>query len=612
MNKFISGLLAFIIYTQPVLAGSSRTISADNTEGFFSSQNLAVDGGFEGSNKGTAWVASGGSFAVTSTTPAKGNYHATWDASANAQTLKSKLVAIPPIMYGKNGVVSCAIKDSNGLAAYTITASNGTDDLATATRMNSSTTSYIRTSVNFVFPSSGSIQVKLAATQDEVSIALDDCYLGLADGFNLGSVSQATIVGTVKITGCSTGHSTTSTTFASLGTQTGCSYAVTGSAQAPSTNLMAAKFGNLGPGEYEISYEGTLQQSTSAKEANFQFTDGTNTAREISAYYTHTGGAANWPSLRQTFTLTSPSTSPTWEIYGRTNSGGTAYAFGTTGNPGVIVLKKFPSTSETVYRADQLDYGWTTYTPTISAGFGAATNISFASKRTGDTLHVKGTFTAGTMTAALGTFSLPSGLTIDTNKISINNTTSNPGERVGFYESGTATNQFGPIVTAPSTSTSLVYIGNNVGAAANLTPSLANATISSSNVVSVNFSVPISGWVGVSSPVFVGSVTSNSAGAERIERASVTNSAGAWTVASKSGTWITSVTDNDTGDATLVVPSGMFSSAPSCVCTLTTGVNPQNCQIRTPTTTAVRVVLINEANNAFQDGDFDIICMGPR
>lgn len=136
---------------------------------------------------------------------------------------------------------------------------------------------------------------------------------------------------------------------------------------------------------------------------------------------------------------------------------------------------------------------WAAYTPTLGAGFGSATNISFFYARSGDTLLVKGTFTTGTTAASLGSFTLPSGLSINTSKISISNTTSNPGPQVGTFSAPNA-NYYGPLVTAVGTSSSLVYVGDQIANSAKLTPQNVSVVIGSTVVVSVNFSVPIQGW----------------------------------------------------------------------------------------------------------------------
>ncbi len=58
---------------------------------------------------------------------------------------------------------------------------------------------------------------------------------------------------------------------------------------------------------------------------------------------------------------------------------------------------------------------WVAYTPTFT-GFGTATAIEFWWKRVGDSIQIKGKFTAGTLTSTEARISLPSGLTLDSAK----------------------------------------------------------------------------------------------------------------------------------------------------------------------------------------------------
>ena len=136
---------------------------------------------------------------------------------------------------------------------------------------------------------------------------------------------------------------------------------------------------------------------------------------------------------------------------------------------------------------------WVSYTPTLGAGFGTTTGVSFFYKREADNLIVKGSFTTGTVAASLGTISLPSGLSIDSSKVTINNTTAANGQQIGNYDA-VAASTYGPIVTATGTSTSLVYTGANIGVNNNLTPTNASSPFSNSQLISVNFIVPIAGW----------------------------------------------------------------------------------------------------------------------
>jgi len=136
---------------------------------------------------------------------------------------------------------------------------------------------------------------------------------------------------------------------------------------------------------------------------------------------------------------------------------------------------------------------WQSYTPTVSAGFGSATNISAKYRRIGDSIEIIGSHTNGTVAGSLASISLPSGLSIDSNKLTINNTSSNPGNNVGFWSASNNAGQLGNVVTAPSTSGTLIYFGGNNSVAAKLTPQNGSAIVDSSVVFAYHLKVPISG-----------------------------------------------------------------------------------------------------------------------
>lgn len=108
-------------------------------------------------------------------------------------------------------------------------------------------------------------------------------------------------------------------------------------------------------------------------------------------------------------------------------------------------------------------------------------------------------------------------------------------------------------------------------------------------------------------PFQYNSVTSNSSGQERVERASITNS-GTPAIASQSGSWLSGVTDNGAGDTSFTM-SG-FSSTPTCVCGIL-GSSGRTCSVNAITSTSLRIETTQPgAGNT--DLDFHIICMGPR
>ena len=184
------------------------------------------------------------------------------------------------------------------------------------------------------------------------------------------------------------------------------------------------------------------------------------------------------------FVTNSATTSITYQVYDTTSSTAATLDIGST---------YLGRASNLAYVQNSTD--WVSYTPTFGAGWGTVTNIAFYYRRVGDSLQVQGTFTDGTVAASLGSISLPSGLSIDTTKNPLNNTTSNAGVQVGIYFSNTQ-NQNGTIVTATATDATKVYTTPGIGQTqgSNLTPANVSTGLNSSQTISIQFTVPIVGW----------------------------------------------------------------------------------------------------------------------
>lgn len=138
-----------------------------------------------------------------------------------------------------------------------------------------------------------------------------------------------------------------------------------------------------------------------------------------------------------------------------------------------------------------------TWTPTLT-GVGTATNVAGRWRQVGTFYELRLTFTSGTTAASLFSFTLPNGASLDTSAtgIQINNTTSNPGVRVGEVSAGGASQSVNAIVTATATDATKLYIGGLINGTVQLTPQNGGSTLDSNAVVSVKAMVPIAGLAG--------------------------------------------------------------------------------------------------------------------
>ena len=142
--------------------------------------NRLVNPGFE--NGKYAWTASSGVVAVnTSASDGAGSYGYSWNSDGTAQTLLSNAVTIPEGLKTKPGLAFCAFKVPSGTATHTITVNDGTNDLVTAQTVINSSSQFVRMPISFIYPSSGSVKIKIASVaSNEPEIYIDSCYLGEA------------------------------------------------------------------------------------------------------------------------------------------------------------------------------------------------------------------------------------------------------------------------------------------------------------------------------------------------------------------------------------------------------------------------------------------------
>ena len=147
------------------------------------------NGGFE--NGLSRWSASAGTFSLVSSGSnlLTGRNSATWDAAASTNTLSYNAVTIPNGLYSSNGVAECRIQTPSGTATHTLQVYDGSNVIASVDIVSS--TSPLLNRVNFVFPTSGTVTIRLLANADEPTIAIDDCYLG--DAANLTEVQPQDI-----------------------------------------------------------------------------------------------------------------------------------------------------------------------------------------------------------------------------------------------------------------------------------------------------------------------------------------------------------------------------------------------------------------------------------
>lgn len=616
-------LLAFLFLTTTAYATLNEV---DKT--VITNRTLLVNGGFE--NGKAKWTASAGTFTVTGTSPMIGLYHGVWDAAASADTLTTTAVTIPAGFYGRNGVASCVFTTASGTATHEIQAYDGSNVLAEQTIVSSTTP--VRTSVNFIYPSSGSISLRIYANANEPSIAIDDCHLTLADGFNISNVSQATFVGGLENAGASTceyaeNTSTAISDFVDLGAGSGCAaWTATsngpGTISAQGTNDHRLVYTNMPPGHYRFELQGLFQKGVTAGGAcYFRLSDGTNTYQPQG---TGTSGATEVyiPSLTFHATYTTSGTR-TFKIQAADSWATTGCKwFNLANNPASWKIYRYPTSAEQVFTAEQLANSWSGYhdttcswartntalgdpTADASCALVEQTNSNFGTVSTSGSVLPAITFTpkksgryyaCAAVTYAVGGANSTSTLALKDGSTTV--ATARNSLTSGFLGN---TSLCGIVVATDITAKTLSIQTANDTTSVTITEASPGRSPIEWSIFQLDQSFP--------QPLIRNGVVSSSSGVVKTVTAYITNS-GTPTTTRQDGSWISSLTDGGVGITTVNITSGTFSVAPNCITQAQTAVG-KACNITTAATTSSFVsTCFNTNTGAAEDHNFYIQCVG--
>lgn len=625
MKLFI--LWAFLIPTMTAAALNDL----DKQEIF--NKNLLKNGGFE--SGAAMWTSSAGSYAVVSSGSNLlfGLVSATWDAAASGNTLTSTAITIPNGMYGRSGTASCLILTPSGTATHTIEAYDGTNILSSVTITSSTAPS--RNSVNFVFPSSGSISLRIQAHANEPLIAIDNCFLGPAEGYNLGTVSQASFIGSAYIAGTASCIPTrTSTSVGAFSTVAACpgptivSNPGPGTIQTTDADLPQFTVTGLPPGKYRVNIRGASEQTTSSGvRAGLTISDGTTTCVQSGMF--NTSSQANPVNLECEFEYSSAG-DRTFAVQGSSASVTLNLNVDDARHNLLFDIYRFPSSTDIVYRPDAVANSWSGYHDSTCSW--ARTNATYGDPTADATCTLVertnrnfGTVTTYTVTnAEPGIVFTPSraGRYYVCATAAISQGNAGVTEAVKLWDGTTTVAERDKDTTGAGTGAPITLCGiYNAASTSSVTLSLQTKASAGSITLQNNSASSTIEWSifqidqPFPAPLLANSVVSSSSGVTKIVSATISNS-GTPTVSRQDGTWISSLTDNGNGDTTINIAASTFSATPSCSCTsITANANARGCQISTNTaasSTLVRIFTFATVTAVASDNDVNIICVGPQ
>lgn len=570
--------------------------------------NLLKNSGFEATAYSSDWSSAMAISAPVSGDIAFGAKGVSLDASAASQDFTSAQVEIPAGLRGQNGEASVWVKTS--ATDYLLQVYDGVNIVASQTISASS--AFYRAALNFIYPSSGNIQLRIRSSSNAGQIYADEAYLGSATNISQVSQSKSAI-------------------------------------QLSWTGTLAAN--------HDADTLLTFSSATFTKLENFTHSSGVFTATVAGDYKIQCGARQTWVndnSVERIHTIkiyknsSSVPTVPMGQIPGQAQNdmgGGGEPGSNANTNPAThglatlslavgdtirckyytnngngtnrsvdaawVFVEYFPTSSQQAINPNATPSYWSGYHDATCSW--ARTNASYGDFGTDASCalvqriaaNISCSVTGSVLPAVACTFPKAGVYHICATVPLYGGAATGHGLKLW---DGTTTIVEGATVVTSSDTFSLCgfYSASSTTATFTIQGKAASNSINIDNVGATS-TIEWKIWpLGQNEPVpiLVGSVTSNTSGTERIERAEVNCDASS-SITSQSGTWLTAIGNRSTAACSITIATGIFSATPSCTFTAKASA-VQATAVNMTSATAGTVY------GASSDYDGYLLCMGPR
>lgn len=540
----------------------------DVDRAFIQHDNLLENPSFVHGKAG--WSVSTGSFSITGSGR---DANATWDAGASGETLCSDLVTVPARLDRNNGYWSISMQ-SGTASTFKAYAYDGTNVLGAEVDVTSSNGSFpVVTSGNFIFPSSGSIQLCIESQADEPSVGIYNAYLG--DAANLTDTTPQDVFSAKVADGSST------TTVSD-----------------ENANWIDGNCSNGSSGSYTCTFVSGIFSVAPNCVANadvatngYDCTANDETASNVDIYCSTAGGggidmdfklSCQAQGVDTVKALKADQSAMSWSGYFDSTC---AWALASA----TFVDFTADASCALVEKTNQ-NFG------TVAAAGSVKPSITFTPKKAGIKYRITAQAEASNnANASSWSFRLYDGTsTLSTrDKFQVTSGTPHLIDIIGYY-------------TSTDVSPVTITLQGNSGSGGTTNTIRTGVTeVVSFGIEAITSPNP--------APLIKNSVVTTADSVYGMESAFITNT-GTPVVTTESGDWISSLTDNGTGDTTINFTTGTFSAAPVCVCIVGHSAGGQDCgQLETtaPTSSQFRVITTSSGGGAV-DHDFYIHCHGPR
>lgn len=573
----------------------------------------------------TGWTQNSGTLSRDTTTAADGVASLKFAASGANNNFSSDVFNAPAGLANRSAVAVMKYKFADASAGnLSFQVYDSTNAAILANQQLSSTvgTNWAESQLNFIAPSAATnMQLRIMTAGAIAGNANFDSF-GVYDAsrVNISQVSQAEFVGSVKYVGKTNCNwtRTSNASWADYSADADCNTpTATEKASIPATLIPAIKFTSLPPGNYHFVATGSFA-STSAAACVFRFSDGTNNSSTNSIY-----PGATTPTISGYIKYSSAQSNITISIQATGQNGNNPCGIDAqlaVYNDFEIQVYRFPTTSETAYRADTINkWGKVVYAGTTNCAWNSTsasfTNYSQDADCSTPVYSGAAIEPTTTKTPALKVAALPSGtyfvyaqglfyangtpecqyrISDGTNYSGvINLSSSRLGHLAGIFNfSSMADREFNVQVMKVGGSTSC-----------NVQNELASSNFEM-GIIPISQSFPM--------PQIVNSVSSDNVGQVKHNTATLNCDSGS-AITSQDGSWISSIGNVSGGACAVTIATGAFSSTPRCYANALGTTKDVRCQLNPTSATAATLYITKPSDGSdLSAADCDIFCSGAK
>jgi len=452
----------------------------------------------------------------------------------------------------------------------------------------------------------GSTRPKLRIYSNSASAAAASFYgAQMGEAWSLGTVAQAEVVGGMTIASAgSCAWDKASNDWNDYSADADCASPVTyGDATAPGTKVPHIVFNDLPAGDYILEVQTALDGiwTSGNSRCSWRLTDDSTPSKGVGVELLSDATRNGLAGTKAKFSY-STSGDRTFKLQGNTTAGSAICRVDLAVSGLEFILTGFPSSSEQVQKIGALGQDVTTYSP----GGDWSVNTTYTGRYQCEAgkLWINGRAAlSGAPNSADFTFELPSGFTIDTNKIT--------GQSLGsarILDSGTREYP-GTVKYNSTTSVRVLHPESSNFGSVNATSPF---TFASGDAIDIQFVVPVNECPRTPAPLLKNAVTlGGSSGKYKVEGSALLTCTASSSINENPLAMVSSLGNRSGSTCAVGLESGFFVSTPFCSLTRTDGTGDRILRYTRTSATSISISGVDETGTA-ADFTATLQCWGYR